>query len=427
MLRVSQREGDGLDLRQALGIGPETLAVFMGNGDQTAIILRLLQECVAVGLRTVYTAASAPVPPRCLDVVPCTGVGGTAWARAVLDAGRPCLVHGGIDADGRLAGLTPDRISALLEIADVVLVAVDRRTPLPRAANLLVPILDSQGTEPLAARTAAAGLLAQGGDAAEHPACRVVPLLNVTDDPGDAVAAYAVAEALLAMGVGRVVVSTLASAEPVRAVLGPVAGVVLAAGSSRRWRQGHKLLHPIAGRPMLVRSLAAPLGAGLREVVLVTGARHDEIAAVVKPYPVRVVHNPQHESGMAGSMQAALSALFPQVGSVPEQPPPVAVVLFLADQPHLTSSVVDRLIARWRETGAPVVAPYWNGRWRNPVLFSADLVPELMATTGDEGGRRVVQAHLAAAELVPFAHGDLFRDIDTPEDLGPARSAAHDR
>lgn len=203
---------------------------------------------------------------------------------------------------------------------------------------------------------------------------------------------------------------------PGRAVMGPVAGLVLAGGASRRFGPGHKLLHRLAGRTILERSLAAPLSADLREVVVVTGAAHAEMQAILERLPVKVVVNPEYERGMSTSMRAGLNLLFPADPPRGYQPP-AAVVIFLADQPGLSRKVVNRLVETWRETGAAIVIPTWKDRRRNPVLFGAELVPELLQVSGDEGGRRVVQAHSDRVVQVPFADGELFRDIDSPQDL----------
>ena len=77
------------------------------------------------------------------------------------------------------------------------------------------------------------------------------------------------------------------------------------------------------------------------------------------------------------------------------------------------------MIRALRETfdrgGRTIVAPVYRGTQGTPVLFSADVFPELIALTGDAGARAVVQRDASRVALVPF---DLTVpiDIDTPED-----------
>ena len=57
----------------------------------------------------------------------------------------------------------------------------------------------------------------------------------------------------------------------------------------------------------------------------------------------------------------------------------------------------------------------YQGVMGNPVIFQGKFVPELMALTGDVGGKAVVKAHLS--EVFQYeADSELsLQDIDTPQ------------
>lgn len=289
---------------------------------------------------------------------------------------------------------------------------------IPAAATMVVPVL------PVA-----------GGDGAnwaervldlcrETPAgARVVPLLVEPERlaggaPAPAVSAAA-ASLLLGLQagrspcpVGRVVA---VGPEPVGAVTGrygDVAALVLAGGASRRFGAS-KLLHPWGEESILEASLRAVLQAGLAEVAVVTGAYHPELASLLAPYPVRLVENRDWGEGMSTSVKAGLQAL--AAGE------PRAIMICLGDQPMLPPEVVAALAGAHRRTGAAIVAPAIGGVRKSPVLFDRSLWPELLLIQGDEGGRRVVQAHQEQVLLLEYDREEWFRDIDRPEDLPPGR------
>mgnify|MGYP000887916365 CR=1 FL=1 len=170
------------------------------------------------------------------------------------------------------------------------------------------------------------------------------------------------------------------------------------------------VLNEVGGCVVLVEAGGGParLSAGLREVLVVTGAYHEALAPLLSRYPVRVIPNPDWAEGMSTSLRAGLRAL---VGE------PEAVVVCLGDMPFLPPAVVTELVRAYRRTGAPIVAPEVGGVRRSPVLFDRALLPELMAIRGDEGGRAVVQRHQAEMVLVPFPEERWFRDVDEPGDL----------
>jgi molybdenum cofactor cytidylyltransferase len=192
-----------------------------------------------------------------------------------------------------------------------------------------------------------------------------------------------------------------------------MAAIVLAGGKSRRFGAS-KLLHPWAdGRTILEASLAAPLGAGLDRVLVVTGAYHAELSVILKQYPVQVVYNPDWAVGMSTSVKAGLLAL--EAGGAPD-----AFLMCLGDQPMLPSSVIRDLVAAYRTGSSRLVAPAVGDERKSPVLLDWSLVPELLAIAGDEGGRSVVKRHAADMALVSYNEVDWFRDIDSPLDLPQA-------
>ncbi len=196
-----------------------------------------------------------------------------------------------------------------------------------------------------------------------------------------------------------------------------VAGIVLAAGEARRYGQPKQLLR-LGGRALVERALDAAQGAGLSPVVLVVGARAEAILACVgEREGLRVVRNPDWEMGMSASLRAGLAALEQDVA---------AAIILLADQPGVDAALLQRLLAARAGGRARLVAPACQGRRGNPVLFDRSLFPELLAVTGDQGGRTVVAAHQDELARVEVAEEALL-DVDRPEDYARAVRGAFER
>lgn len=64
----------------------------------------------------------------------------------------------------------------------------------------------------------------------------------------------------------------------------PVAAIILAAGKGTRMKSDlHKVLHPIAGRPMLLHLIDSVGQLSPERVVVVTGAGREQVEAAVAP------------------------------------------------------------------------------------------------------------------------------------------------
>jgi molybdenum cofactor cytidylyltransferase len=187
--------------------------------------------------------------------------------------------------------------------------------------------------------------------------------------------------------------------------------VVLAAGRSARFGppNRHKLLATAGGVPLVRLSVNAAVDAGVGDVVVVTGARGDEVRGALDGLPVRIVHEPAFVDGMAVSLRRGVIALERDVG---------AVMIGLGDQPGMRPDAYRAVASRWIASGLPIVVPRYAATSgpAHPTLFAAEVFSELLALDGDAGARRVVarDPSRVAEALLDWPPP---MDIDTLEDL----------
>ena len=91
------------------------------------------------------------------------------------------------------------------------------------------------------------------------------------------------------------------------------------------------------------------------------------------------------------------------------------VLILLGDQPLITPSLINQLISAKYATGKRIIAPRYKGKRGNPVLFDRSLWPELLAITGDEGGKSVIEKYRMDMAEVEIKNETLNDDVDTWE------------
>ncbi len=185
-----------------------------------------------------------------------------------------------------------------------------------------------------------------------------------------------------------------------------VAGVVLAAGESRRMGQLKALL-PFGSRTVIEQVLQPLLSVDLSEVAVVLGHRAEEIAAVLEPLPVRLLYNADYRLGMTSSVQVALRSL---------DPVPDAYLLALVDQPQIGLPVVQQLLAAHTRTQKGLVIPIWQGKRGHPLLLSAAYRPAVLALTPDQGLNMVTRGNPNDTLELPIGNDDILRDMDYQEE-----------
>ncbi|KAA0255726.1 nucleotidyltransferase family protein [Acidobacteria bacterium ACD] len=187
-----------------------------------------------------------------------------------------------------------------------------------------------------------------------------------------------------------------------------VSGLVVAAGASARFG-APKLVAPLGGVPLLLRSVLAFTGAGLGEVLVVLGAHADLLLPLLADLPVRPVRNPRWEAGMFSSVRAGLAEVSPAATRVAVSP---------ADLPFLTPEVVARVArASLEEGGSAVTLPVHEGRRGHPLLLPRPLAARVLGWPDDARLDRLLREPDVSVSEVGGCGPGVLRDVDTPGDL----------
>ncbi len=194
------------------------------------------------------------------------------------------------------------------------------------------------------------------------------------------------------------------------------AAIILAAGTSSRMGEArNKLLLPLHHRPVLAHVIEAVLGSRARPVILVLGHQAEEVKTRIqqdlKEETLEIVENPDYARGQSTSMKAGLRALLAHSSASDL----TGVIFLLGDQPMITAAMIDELIALREQTGKRIALPLYQGRRGNPVVFSLELVPELLQVDGDEGGRGIIKRHPEEIATLEMGEEAANFDVDTWE------------
>jgi CTP:molybdopterin cytidylyltransferase MocA len=185
-----------------------------------------------------------------------------------------------------------------------------------------------------------------------------------------------------------------------------ITAVLLAAGSGSRFSgSAHKLLTVISGQTVFAWTLQNCLAAQFQQLIVVTGAV--DLSAQIAEAKFAAenlieVHNENWQTGMASSLQCAISEAQRHGAS--------CVVVGLADQPAIKPSSWQRVAT----ATAPLAVATYNGVRGNPVRIHAELWP-LLPTNGDEGARSLFKSHKDLLEEV--ACDGSAQDLDTSSDI----------
>lgn len=183
--------------------------------------------------------------------------------------------------------------------------------------------------------------------------------------------------------------------------------VVLAAGSSSRMGEPKQLLS-YRNKNLLNHTIDEAKKAVNGIVVVILGGNYHLIAGNINHAGIKVIYNPDWAKGMSSSVHAGLQYL------TKEYPQLDGVILTVCDQPFVSATVFDLLVAEADMPGTDIVASAYGGTLGTPVLFKKGYFSELMQLSGPDGAKMLLKKYKDKVAPVPFEHGEI--DIDTMED-----------
>jgi molybdenum cofactor cytidylyltransferase len=187
--------------------------------------------------------------------------------------------------------------------------------------------------------------------------------------------------------------------------MGPIVGILLAAGASRRFG-ADKLTQSLPDGDVVAMRACRNLLAATDSVLAVVRPGSERLAALLQAEGANVLICADADQGMSASLVFGIRA----------RPEAVGWLIALADMPWIEPTTIVK-VANALRMGAIIAAPRWQGRRGHPVGFAHVLGQELAALSGDEGAKAVINAYVDHLQLIDCDDPGVLRDIDKPEDL----------
>ena len=195
-----------------------------------------------------------------------------------------------------------------------------------------------------------------------------------------------------------------------------IVGIYLAAGHSSRMGTC-KLSLPLAGNPLGAMALKEIVQSKINSLIIVTKDIQTSWLVSVESLLTSSVHweniiSLQAHLGQSYSLRTGIQRAI-QLGAD-------SVVIFLADQPFVTSNMINHLIHQSKK-GKDFVAAFDGEHVKPPILFHQKAFPYLLTTTGDQGARSLLKKGVLKGINVHVNPTKLI-DVDTKEQYEYSKS-----
>ncbi len=213
-----------------------------------------------------------------------------------------------------------------------------------------------------------------------------------------------------------------------------IAGILLAAGRSRRFGSQKLLIPYTSGLTLFEHVLRVYLCAGIDPLVVVVSReimgrffrgevpqpssfRIDSVGSAPwmrlhTPWGrARLMVNRYPERGMSTSLTLGLRGL-------EESERRKGVLVSLADMPKVTPALVQTLAGIYQRKSADMVVPTYRGQTGHPVIFREPRYRQAIKNIrGDKGLRDIIRSNKGKIVYVPWPDDAVVTDVDTTSDL----------
>lgn len=189
-----------------------------------------------------------------------------------------------------------------------------------------------------------------------------------------------------------------------------IAGILLAAGASRRMGDDDKLLRSIGGKPLLRHAAEQLCASVVAETIIVVRQDKHFYEKLLDGLAVRVLEVPEASQGMSASLMGGVRSAGPDYDGY---------LIALADMPDITSRHYDQIVAAFASQSSQgsqgIIRPQGADlTFGHPVLFGAGFYQALLNLDGDKGARDIFKRHRDCVTALPMDDA-VTTDLDTPE------------
>lgn len=194
--------------------------------------------------------------------------------------------------------------------------------------------------------------------------------------------------------------------------------ILLAAGRSSRFGE-NKLLYEVEGIPLyrrMVNTAVELKRESKRPIQIIVVTAYEEIEEdLAGDLQMTLVHNGNQEAGISHSIKLGIEAAKARKGD--------CLMFSVCDQPYLRTVDLLKLTEGFVKSGKGIGVLSFGGILGNPVIFNERYKAELLALTGDRGGKQIVTCHEKDVYCCEVEHSLVLKDLDRKEERGNAHES----
>ena len=187
-----------------------------------------------------------------------------------------------------------------------------------------------------------------------------------------------------------------------------ITSIILAAGMSKRMKQGNKLLLKYNQSNILQSTIQNLTESNIDEILIVLGHEFIDVKRTLSDIGGKIIFNEDYSKGMSSSIIKGIQSINPMSKGV---------MICLGDMPKVKTETYNTLINIFNDIKEKrkIILPVFNGQRGNPIIFTSYFFRSLLNLEGDKGAKELINKHENCVIQKLVQDKGVLEDIDSDE------------
>ena len=184
-----------------------------------------------------------------------------------------------------------------------------------------------------------------------------------------------------------------------------ISSIILAAGMSKRMKQGNKLLLKYNQSNILQNTIQNLTESNIDEIIIVLGHGFIDVKRTLRDTGGKIIFNEEYYKGMSSSIIKGIQSINPKSKGV---------MVCLGDMPKVKTETYNKLINVFNniKKKKKIILPVFNDQIGNPIIFTSYFFKSLLNLAGDKGAKKLINKHENCVIQKQVQDKGVLEDID---------------
>ena len=188
-----------------------------------------------------------------------------------------------------------------------------------------------------------------------------------------------------------------------------ITAILLAAGQSKRFKNGNKLLKNYKGKYLINHILKSLIKSKINKIIIVLGHENGKIKKIaLKNKKITFVINSQYLKGISTSIKSGLKKISKKN---------IGFLIAHADMPLVSKTIFNTLCSALKSKKKEIFVPVYKKKVGNPLAFKYLIIKSLKKIEGDRGAKKLIRSNKSKVQLVKIKSKSILIDFDQLEDF----------